>query len=289
MLKLEAVGLKEAAYWMPSELSGGMARRAALARTISLDPQRIICAESFVGQDPMNLSILVKLIRALKHTLDMTCIRVSHNVIEVFSIVDYAYIVADQHVIAESSPEQLKNNPNPHIRAFLYGISETEIPLNTLKLDRIFMFIIESASSLWRKWIDACSTLGRAGCMLLNIVFGKPEPRKNLPILIKQLYRIGVQSILIIVISGLFISMVLGLQGYLTLTIYSEEGSLGMLVALSLFRELELGPVVSALLFAGRAGAALTAKISLMQATEQLPSLEIMAINPLRRVIAPAC
>lgn len=121
--------------------------------------------------------------------------------------------------------------------------------------------------------------------MLLNIFFGKPEPRKNLPILIKQLYRVGVQSILIIVISGLFIGMVLGLQGYLTLTTYGAEGSLGMLVALSLFRE--LGPVVSALLFAGRAGSALTAEIGLMKATEQLSSLEMMAIDPLRRVIAP--
>ncbi|ASV33666.1 ABC transporter permease [Candidatus Williamhamiltonella defendens] len=147
------------------------------------------------------------------------------------------------------------------------------------------MSIIESVSSLGRKGIDACSTLGRAGCMLLNIVFGKPEPRKNLPILIKQLYRVGVQSILIIVISGLFIGMVLGLQGYLTLTTYGAEGSLGMLVALSLFRE--LGPVVSALLFAGRAGSALTAEIGLMKATEQLSSLEMMAIDPLRRVIAP--
>ncbi|ASX26536.1 phospholipid ABC transporter ATP-binding protein MlaF [Candidatus Williamhamiltonella defendens] len=128
MMKLEAVGLKEAAYLMPSELSGGMARRAALARAIALDPQLIMFDEPFVGQDPMNLGILVKLIKELNHTLDMTCILVSHNVTEVLNIADYAYIVADQHVIAEGSPEQLKNNPNPRIRAFLYGISETCIP-----------------------------------------------------------------------------------------------------------------------------------------------------------------
>ncbi len=101
----------------------------------------------------------------------------------------------------------------------------------------------------------------------------------------KQLYAIGVQSLLIVAVSGLFIGMVLGLQGYLVLTTFSAEASLGMMVALSLLRE--LGPVVTALLFAGRAGSALTNEIGLMKATEQISSLEMMAVDPLRRVIAP--
>lgn len=147
------------------------------------------------------------------------------------------------------------------------------------------MSIVESLSSLGRKGIDACSTLGRAGWILFNVLIGKPEPRKNIPLLLKQLYFVGVQSLLIIAISGLFIGMVLGLQGYLTLTTYGAEASLGMVVALSLLRE--LGPVVSALLFSGRAGSALTAEILLMKATEQISSLEMMAIDPLSRVIAP--
>ncbi|MCF1958216.1 lipid asymmetry maintenance ABC transporter permease subunit MlaE, partial [Escherichia coli] len=96
---------------------------------------------------------------------------------------------------------------------------------------------------------------------------------------------VGVQSLLIIMVSGLFIGMVLGLQGYLVLTTFSAEASLGMMVALSLLRE--LGPVVTALLFAGRAGSALTAEIGLMKATEQISSLEMMAVDPLRRVVAP--
>ena len=101
----------------------------------------------------------------------------------------------------------------------------------------------------------------------------------------KQLHALGVQSLLIILLSGLFIGMVLGLQGYVVLVDFSAETSLGQLVALSLLRE--LGPVVTALLFAGRAGSALTAEIGLMKATEQLSSLEMMAVDPLRRVIAP--
>ncbi|MCK8363675.1 ABC transporter permease, partial [Erwinia amylovora] len=91
--------------------------------------------------------------------------------------------------------------------------------------------------------------------------------------------------LLIVVVSGLFIDMVLGLQGYLVLKTYCAEASLGMMVALSLLRE--LGPVVTALLFAGRAGSALTAEIGLMKATEQLSSMEMMAVDPLRRIISP--
>ena len=102
---------------------------------------------------------------------------------------------------------------------------------------------------------------------------------------IQQIYVVGVQSLLIIIVSGLFIGMVMALQGYTILVNYGAEGSLGPMVALSLLRE--LGPVVTALLFAGRAGSALTAEIGLMKATEQLSSLEMMAVDPLRRIVAP--
>ncbi|PKH25825.1 ABC transporter permease [Enterobacterales bacterium CwR94] len=144
---------------------------------------------------------------------------------------------------------------------------------------------IRAVAALGRRGINTCAAFGRAGLMLFHALVGKPEFRKHFPLLIKQLYSIGVLSLLIIVVSGLFIGMVLGLQGYLVLTTYSAETSLGMLVALSLLRE--LGPVVTALLFAGRAGSALTAEIGLMKATEQISSMEMMAVDPLRRVISP--
>lgn len=145
--------------------------------------------------------------------------------------------------------------------------------------------LLQALASLGRRGINTCWSFGRAGMMLFSAVCGRPEPRKQWPLLLKQLYSVGVQSLLIILVSGLFIGMVLGLQGYLVLTTYSAEASLGMMVALSLLRE--LGPVVTALLFAGRAGSALTAEIGLMKATEQLSSMEMMAIDPLRRVVAP--
>ena len=133
--------------------------------------------------------------------------------------------------------------------------------------------------------IDKVQALGRASMMLIGAIVVVPQPKKNLPLVIKQIYVVGVQSLLIIIVSGLFIGMVMALQGYTILVDYGAEDSLGPMVALSLLRE--LGPVVTALLFAGRAGSALTAEIGLMKATEQLSSLEMMAVDPLRRVIAP--
>ncbi|XOV81347.1 MAG: lipid asymmetry maintenance ABC transporter permease subunit MlaE [Aestuariibacter sp.] len=133
--------------------------------------------------------------------------------------------------------------------------------------------------------MDALARTGRASQILWGAIFAVPHPVKSIPLTIKQIYVVGVQSLLIIIVSGLFIGMVMALQGYTVLVTYGAEDSLGPMVSLSLLRE--LGPVVTALLFAGRAGSALTAEIGLMKATEQLSSLEMMAIDPLRRVIAP--
>ena len=139
--------------------------------------------------------------------------------------------------------------------------------------------------SLGRNTIDLISGLGRAVIVLMSSLLNMPDFRKGTPLLLQQLYSVGVMSLIIIVVSGGFIGMVLALQGYTILVGYGAEASLGPMVALSLLRE--LGPVVAALLFAGRAGSALTAEIGLMKATEQLSSLEMMAVDPLRRVIAP--
>lgn len=140
-------------------------------------------------------------------------------------------------------------------------------------------------ANLGRASLNIFKGMGAALIMLLQAIIGKPQPRKSFPLFLRQMYVVGVQSMLIILISGLFIGMVLGLQGYTILVDFGAEQALGPMVALSLLRE--LGPVVTALLFAGRAGSALTAEIGLMRATEQLSSLEMMAVDPLRRVVAP--
>jgi phospholipid/cholesterol/gamma-HCH transport system permease protein len=127
--------------------------------------------------------------------------------------------------------------------------------------------------------------LGRSGQLLFQALVARPQPLVMLPLLIKQLWFVGVLSLVIIVVSGGFIGMVLGLQGYTILVDYGSEQAVGQLVALSLARE--LAPVVTALLFAGRAGSALTAEIGLMKATEQLAGLEMIGVDPLRRIVAP--
>lgn len=133
--------------------------------------------------------------------------------------------------------------------------------------------------------IDFISALGRSGIFLARAFFGLTLSVKSLILLIKQIYYVGVLSLVIIIISGLFIGMVLALQGYSILIDYGSEQAIGQMVALTLVRE--LGPVVTALLFAGRAGSALTAEIGLMKATEQLSSMEMMGVDPIKRVIAP--
>ncbi|KHT62581.1 ABC transporter permease [Photobacterium gaetbulicola] len=136
-----------------------------------------------------------------------------------------------------------------------------------------------------RRALDICQTMGRASMVLYGALVSRPQPGKMFPLLMRQLYNVGVLSVAIILVSGLFIGMVLSLQGYIVLVDFGAETSLGQMVALSLLRE--LGPVVTALLFAGRAGSALTAEIGLMKTTEQLSSMEMMAVDPLRQVIAP--
>ena len=144
---------------------------------------------------------------------------------------------------------------------------------------------ISQVSKLGRVGVRVISSIGRATIMLFHALAGKPEPRKHFPLLLQQLYVVGVQSVAIILFSGLFIGMVLGMQGYETLQRYGSSEALGVLVALSLTRE--LGPVVSALLFASRAGSSITAEIGLMKATEQLTAMDMMAVNPIARVVAP--
>ncbi|KKD60052.1 ABC transporter ATP-binding protein [Grimontia sp. AD028] len=128
LLKLEAVGLRGAADLMPSSLSGGMARRAALARAIALDPELIMFDEPFVGQDPITMGVLVSLIRNLNQALGLTSIVVSHDVPEVMSIADHVYLLADGKIIASGSPQSLRDNPDPRVSQFLQGDADGPVP-----------------------------------------------------------------------------------------------------------------------------------------------------------------
>ncbi|MEO8418349.1 MAG: lipid asymmetry maintenance ABC transporter permease subunit MlaE [Methylophilaceae bacterium] len=133
--------------------------------------------------------------------------------------------------------------------------------------------------------IDRLWRLGAGARFFFYILVYSGESFRRIHLTIREIYFTGVLSLIIILVSALFVGMVLGLQGYNTLQRYGSSEAIGVLVALSLVRE--LGPVVTALLFAGRAGTAITAEIGLMKATEQLSAMEMMAVSPIARVVAP--
>jgi phospholipid/cholesterol/gamma-HCH transport system ATP-binding protein len=121
LMKLQAVGLRGARDLMPNELSGGMARRVALARAIALDPMMIMYDEPFAGQDPISLGILVKLIKELNNALELTSIIVSHDVEETASIADYIYVISENKIVGHGTPEQIKNLDSEWVQQFMKG------------------------------------------------------------------------------------------------------------------------------------------------------------------------
>ncbi|MFA7552909.1 MAG: lipid asymmetry maintenance ABC transporter permease subunit MlaE [Spongiibacteraceae bacterium] len=145
--------------------------------------------------------------------------------------------------------------------------------------------MLKLVQRLGRIGLSVTAGFGRAGILLWQAVWGPLDWRNGPGLLVRQLHFIGVYSLLIIVVSGTLIGMVLGLQGYTVLVRFGAESALGQLVSLTLLRE--LGPVVAALLFAGRAGSAVTAEIGLMKATEQLAAMDMIGVDPLRRIARP--
>jgi phospholipid/cholesterol/gamma-HCH transport system permease protein len=136
-----------------------------------------------------------------------------------------------------------------------------------------------------RRTINAVWRIGMATRFFFLTLMYSGNSFRRFHLIVKELFSTGVMSLIIIIVAGLFVGMVLGLQGYETLKRYGSESALGVMVALGLVRE--LGPVVAALLFASRAGSAMTAEIGLMKATEQISAMEMMAVNPIARIVAP--
>ena len=145
--------------------------------------------------------------------------------------------------------------------------------------------MIQAICNLGRRGISVLVQLGRSGLFIGRTLVHPPKLNQSFALIVREVFSVGVLSLLIILVSGLFIGMVISLQGYNILKDFGAESELGPLVALSMVRE--LGPVITALLFAGRAGSALTAEIGLMRATEQLESMEMLGVDPVRRIIAP--
>lgn len=130
LMKLQAVGLRGASQLMPSELSGGMARRAALARAIALDPDLVMYDEPFAGQDPISMGVVLRLVRELNDALQLTSVVVSHDVQEVMSIADYIYVIADKKIIAKGTPDELRGDDSAKVKQFMGGLPDGPVPFH---------------------------------------------------------------------------------------------------------------------------------------------------------------
>ena len=314
LLKLEAVGLRNARHLRPRELSGGMARRVALARAIALDPHLVLYDEPLSGQDPISAGVLAALIRQLNDALGLTSIVVTHDVEQISAIADRVHVLSEGRCIASGTPAEIHASAEPPIRQFMHGLPDGPVafhfPGSALAEDlfgsgtrrhgpaaagtvpepgpsdgRPRMDLVEAFAWIGRQSLVRLAALGRGAIFLARVLVGVPGAAARGRDLVRQVGRAGAQSMVLIVVAGAFVGMVLGLQGYNMLVRFGAEESLGLVVALALVRE--LGPVVSALLFAGRAGSALAAETGLMKTTEQLAAMGLMAVDPLHRIVAP--
>jgi phospholipid/cholesterol/gamma-HCH transport system ATP-binding protein len=130
LMKLQAVGLRGARDLMPAELSGGMARRVALARAIAMDPELIMYDEPFTGQDPISIGMIVKLMKMLNDAVGLTSIVVTHDIDIILDIADYVYVLADGQVAAQGHPEELRKNPNEKVKQFMQGLPDGPVPFH---------------------------------------------------------------------------------------------------------------------------------------------------------------
>jgi len=130
LMKLHAVGLRGARNLMPHELSGGMARRVALARALALDPMMIMYDEPFTGQDPISMGVLVRLIRSINDALNLTSIVVSHDVQETSEIADFIYVISKGKIVGQGSPQALKNSDSAWVKQFMNAESDGPVPFH---------------------------------------------------------------------------------------------------------------------------------------------------------------
>ena len=130
LMKLNAVGLRNAAGLMPSEISGGMARRVALARAIALDPQLILYDEPFAGLDPISMGVTANLIRKLNDALHSTSVLVSHDVTESFSIADYVYFISSGKIVAHGTPAEMMESTDPYVHQFVHAETDGPVPFH---------------------------------------------------------------------------------------------------------------------------------------------------------------
>lgn len=301
LMKLNAVGLRGAQHLMPSELSGGMSRRVALARAIALDPELVMYDEPFSGLDPISMGTAAKLIRHLNDSMGLTSLVVSHELEQSFALADQIIILANGKIAAQGTPQEVMQSKDPLVMQYINAQADGPVGFHypgpsveedfglkvpDSKADQRFSINpSRQLSKIGTKVRSQLAKIGFAARLFFQLCLLFPTALKRPGLIRDQIHFLGNYSLAIIGISGLFVGFVFGLQGYYTLQRYGSAEALGLLVTLSLVRE--LGPVVTALLYSGRAGTSLTAEIGIMKAQEITGAMEMMAVDPIVRTLAP--
>jgi phospholipid/cholesterol/gamma-HCH transport system ATP-binding protein len=277
--KLAAVGLGEAGDLMPQQLSGGMARRVALARALVLGPPLMLYDEPLTGLDPIACGVILHLIRQLNDRLGMTSVVITHHVRETLAVL---------------RPGAGGGEPWHRVRWHRRGTCcapTTRWCTSSCTASRTVRFPSTTAAAAapttrgarMAKWIGG---FGAIALFLVRILLAL-RPRPGLIVdIAHQVYTVGARSLPIIAVGGLFVGLVISLQGYRALEMIGAGSALGTALGIPLYRE--LGPVLAAILFCGRAGSSMAAELGLMRATDQITSLSMMAIDPVGKVVAPA-
>ena len=224
----------------------------------------------------------------MNEALGITSIVVSHDVQELSNIADDSYLLSGGTMVAHGTPQELRASDSAVVRQFMTGSAEGPVPFHYPAPDYAQQLFGDGrAVSPARDGylLEGIRRLGAVALFLLRLLVQCVPALARPRLMVQQIYNAGARSLIIIMLSGLFVGMVLGLQGYDLLQRFGSEEALGTAAALGLLRE--LAPVITALLFAGRAGTALTSEIGLMRATDQLTAMEMMAVDPLRYVAAP--
>ena len=280
--RLEAVGLRDVDDLLPSQLSGGMVKRVALARAIIRSPAILLCDEPFSGLDPISVEAHRGAARARSTgTRGITTVVVSHDIASTMRMAEQVLLLLPGGAVAGRAGGAARQRRPARAR-----VPQRRRRRGARRCRRRADGRPPSASSAARDHAHASPTSARMALFLRRDRARRASRRRGgSRHVVDELYKLGVLSLLIICVCGLAVGMVLGLQGYNTLVRFGAAQSLGAVVGLSLIRE--LGPVLTALLVTGRAGSATAAEIGTMVATEQLDGLRMMSVDPVDYVVTP--
>lgn len=290
--RLRAVGLDGKGDLYPGELSGGMNRRAAMARAIVMDPEILLVDEPFSGLDPINVRRIESLLVDLNRHLGLTIILTSHHLASSLRMADRLVFMVDGKALS-GPPTDLLESADPRVVEFLRAETDEYHDPRESEADEmppedqavVPADVVPPIQRLGLRTLEMVEHFGRIARFAPGVALALSQPPWRLRRIVDGVFDSGVKSLPVIVLSGAVVGLTLSLLGYTTLVRFGAEEALGSLVGLAMIRE--LGPVLTALLTAGRAGSAVAAEIATMVTTEQMDGLRMMSVDPVDIIVSP--